>query len=373
MRFRPLICLLVWGALWLVPNTAQLQPTPEAPSTTTPAVAPEPTPAVSASSVPARPLSPRAKAAAYDSAPSTVFVGFYVNSLRDVDAQRQTFQADLYYWIRYRRRGTELVDEELEELRFINGDIEVMELEDRKAIDDLNYVLYRVKGQFHFHADFRRYPFDHQKLPIRVQHGYLHADQLQIQADLKSYERSKFAAHKTALGEHVAFADMIVTDVTHQVKESVYHTDFGDKSDLHGTTKKSTYVMSIIAQREVWPFLIKIVIPLLIIQILAYLVFFVAADRIDVAVGLTVTSLLASIAFQISLADSLPDIGYLTTADRIFHLSYFLIMAAMGQMVYAYNLFAEQKIEAARRLDLIGRIIYPIVFFVGVGLICWLW
>jgi hypothetical protein len=106
---------------------------------------------------------------------------------------------------------------------------------------------------------------------------------------------------------------------------------------------------------------------------LAYLVFYVAADRIDVAVGLTVTSLLASIAFQISLADSLPDIGYLTTADRIFHLSYFLIMVAMGQMVYAYNLFVAEQAERARSLDLAGRVLYPLVFFVGVALICFHW
>jgi hypothetical protein len=46
-------------------------------------------------------------------------------------------------------------------------------------------------------------------------------------------------------------------------------------------------------------------------------------------------------------------------------------MVAMGQMVYAYNLFMEQKLELSRKLDIVGRIFYPLVFFVGVGLICW--
>jgi|GEM_PF-769532 len=314
-------------------------------------------------------LTRRSRAVAPGAAPIRVHVGFYVNALREVDAHAQTF-ADLFYWLRYRRRGVELEDPEIEELRFVNADVESMELEERKAIGEYNYVLYRVKAQFHFLADFRRYPFDIQKLPIEVQHGYLRADQLQIIGDHRSAKRSDFSAHRQGLADAVGLADMDVTDVEHGEAQRTYHSDFGDSTDPVGTTTVSVYSMVIVAAREVWPFLIKIVIPLLIIQILAYLVFFMAADRIDVAVGLTVTSLLASITFLISLADSLPDIGYLTTADRIFHLSYFLIMVAMGQMVYAYHLFVENKLEQAQRLDMVGRIVYPLVFFAGVAAIC---
>jgi hypothetical protein len=322
---------------------------------------------------PSAKLSRRAAAAAYKDAGQEMVVGFYVNALREVDAHAQTFRADLFYWLRYRRRAPGLVDEELEEIRFVNGDIESQELEERKALDDFNYVMYRVRGTFHFHANFHRYPFDVQELPIEVQHGFLRADQLHISPDRWSYRRAGLPETMYALGERIDLIDMHVTSVRHESTTHRYRTDFGDREDPLGSSTVSTYRMVIVAGREVWPFLIKIVIPLLIIQILAYLVFFIAADRIDVAVGLTVTSLLASIAFQISLSDSLPDIGYLTTADRIFHLSYFLIMTAMGQMVYAYNLFSTDQLARARNVDLIGRAIYPVVFFGGVALICWRW
>lgn len=319
------------------------------------------------------PVSKRAQAAAYTGAPSELTVGFYVNALREVDAHAQTFRADLFYWLRYPRRSEQLVDDELEEVRFVNGDVESQELEERKAIGSFNYVMYRVRAQFHFRANFRRYPFDVQELPIEVQHGFLRADQLRIAPDKTSYARAQGPPALRGLGEGVGLMDMHVTEVRHEATTRTYLTDFGDRTDPVGSTTVSAYRMRIVAERDVWPFLIKIVIPLLIIQILAYLVFFVAADHIDVAVGLTVTSLLASIAFQISLADSLPDIGYLTTADRIFHLSYFLIMFAMGQMVYAYNLFVAELPEQAKKLDLIGRAVYPVAFFAGVALICWRW
>jgi hypothetical protein len=318
-------------------------------------------------------LSRRVQAAAHKGPGLEMIVGFYVHALREVDAHAQTFRADLFYWLRYKRRAPGLIDEELEEIRFVNGDIEAQELEERKALDDYNYVMYRVRGTFHFHANFHRYPFDVQQLPIEVQHGFLRADQLRITPDRWSYRRADLPANMYGLGERLDLIDMHVSSVRHEQTSHRYLTDFGDREDPLGSTTVSAYRMVIVAAREVWPFLFKIVIPLLIIQILAYLVFFIAADRIDVAVGLTVTSLLASIAFQISLADSLPDIGYLTTADRIFHLSYFLIMMAMGQMVYAYNLFIADQLERARKVDLIGRIAYPVVFFAGVALICWRW
>lgn len=298
-----------------------------------------------------------------------VVVGFYVNALHELDAQAQTFRADLYFWLRYRPRSGGLIDEELEEIRFVNGDIESSELEERKAIGAETYVLSRVRALFHFHADFRRYPFDAQHLPIEVQHAFLQASSLEIVPDAASYRRDGQAMRRAGLGDGLALVDMFITGVHHHIGRHTYRTDFGDPTDVASSTTFDRYSMIIETQREVWPFLFKIVIPLLIIQVLAYLVFYIAPDRIDVAVGLAVTSLLASIAFQISLSDSLPDIGYLTTADHIFHLSYFLIMVAMAQMVYAYNLFSEGQTERAIRLDRLSRIAYPIVFFVGVALI----
>jgi hypothetical protein len=300
----------------------------------------------------------------------TVTVGLYVNALREVDAQKQTFDADLFYWLRYTRRGTELTDEELEEVRFANGEVTSLEIEERKALGNENFVLMRVRATFHFHADFRHYPFDVQELPVRVQHGAFLADQLELKADLRSFQRAGVREDRQGLGNHVQLADMVVTGVRHEIGTHTYRTDFGDYSDPLPSTTYSRYTMTIETRREVTPFFIKIVIPLLIIQILAYLVFFVAADRIDVAVGLTVTSLLASIAFQSALSDSLPDIGYLTTADRIFHLSYFLIMTAMAQMVYQYNVDLQGDKQRVKLIDVIGRVLYPIVFFGGVWLIC---
>lgn len=296
-------------------------------------------------------------------------VGFYVNELREVDSRTQTYRADLYYWLRYPAPVAGDRDESLESIEFVNGELETDVEQERKRVGGDIYVIHRARGRFHFRADYHRYPFDVQRFPIEIEHvSFLQSD-LSIRPDYRSYRRSGVPRNRLGLGENVALSDMRITQVLHERPSHTYRSDFGDPSVETPSSTYSRYRMTVVARRNSTSFFIKILIPLAIIQILAYLVFFVPADRLDVAVGLTVTSLLASIAFQISLSDSLPDIGYLTTADRIFHLSYFMVMGAMAQTVLTFNLESEGKRELADRIEQHARWIYPLLFVGGLAFI----
>jgi hypothetical protein len=88
-----------------------------------------------------------------------------------------------------------------------------------------------------------------------------------------------------------------------------------------------------------------------------------------VAVGLTVTSVLACIAFQLTVADDLPSIGYIVTSDRIFHLCYFLIMMAMAETVYTHSLEKHGRGRAAARIEHLSRSLYPALLVLGLFVI----
>ena len=124
-------------------------------------------------------------------------------------------------------------------------------------------------------------------------------------------------------------------------------------------------------QRIFVPYLLKILTPLTIILILSYLVFFIPAESLDVASALTVTSLLACIAFEWSVSGALPNIGYVVMSDRIFHLCYVLIMLAMAQTVYTFALERQGRLKFADRLETVGRFVFPLGFISGVSLIAW--
>lgn len=49
-----------------------------------------------------------------------------------------------------------------------------------------------------------------------------------------------------------------------------------------------------------------------------YFVFFLPAEKLDIAAGLTVTSLLSEIAFQTAMSTDIPAIGYITYIDKVF-------------------------------------------------------
>ncbi len=91
-------------------------------------------------------------------------------------------------------------------------------------------------------------------------------------------------------------------------------------------------------QRNPAGILQKLALPLLVVLILAYLVFYISDYEIGTASALTVTALLAAIAFQWTLNDSLPKVSYMTIVDKIFYLVYSFIFCAMAQTVITFNL-----------------------------------
>ena len=67
-----------------------------------------------------------------------------------------------------------------------------------------------------------------------------------------------------------------------------------------------------------------------------YFVFFLPAEKLDIAAGLTVTSLLSAIAFQTAMSTDIPAIGSITYIDKVFYTCYFLIALSMAQSLITY-------------------------------------
>jgi hypothetical protein len=309
-------------------------------------------------------------------------IGLYVNAVREVDWSAQNFLVDFYWWIRYPCPASDEERSRLEALEFVNGNLGMAqeakaqmlehETQEWKMVRGENgperYVSFRTIGRFYFQANFAKYPFDRQQLPIIIEHEVLTADELEMVDDEQSYRRASAPNHQWGLAPSMRVPGLTITGATRRFESSGYDTNFGDP-DIEGTTSFARATFTIEVARSYWPYLFKILVPLGIILILAYLVFFVPARELEVAVGLTVTSVLASIAFQLTVADDLPNIGYLVTSDLIFYLCYFLIMTAMVETVYTHNLEKKGRKELADAIERLARYLYPGLLIVGVALI----
>ena len=117
-------------------------------------------------------------------------------------------------------------------------------------------------------------------------------------------------------------------------------------------------------QRNPAGILQKLALPLLVVLILDYLVFYIPNYKFGTASALTVTALLAAIAFQWTLNDSLPKVSYMTIVDKIFYLVYSFIFYAMAQTVITFNLskLSDDMKKLSHRIEVHSRYLFPVLF-----------
>jgi hypothetical protein len=176
------------------------------------------------------------------------------------------------------------------------------------------------------------------------------------------------------LADDVTLPEFSISGAERKVSSHRYETHFGDPTLMEaGASSNHSFISSRITlaihvRRVFTPYLVKIMIPLVICLLLPYLVFFIDAVNLDVAAGLTVTSLLACVAIQLTVVPGLPDVGYVVTSDLLFYLAYLLSMLAMAQTVWTYSI-AQSNPVLAHWMDVVGRFVYPVIFAAGFALI----
>lgn len=119
---------------------------------------------------------------------------------------------------------------------------------------------------------------------------------------------------------------------------------------------------------RLWQFyLSRYFLPLFLIVALAYGLFWIKPEDLGSAASVGITCMLAIIAFQLTQADSLPRVAYLTLADRVYIVCYLATAAALGLVLWESYAAANGRLAAAERLDARMRRFFPVAFFGLVG------
>jgi len=282
------------------------------------------------------------------------------------------FTVDAYWWLRYETPEDTTLIKEIENIEFVNGDnIEFGTDFRNEFIDSFSkkkivYLAGHMKGDFVFYPNYRYYPQDKLVLPITIESKNLESAKCQLVADTASYE---IVSEKVmGVANDIEIPSFTISNSRYINNEKIYETNFGDlRFQTH--LKYSRLKFEIILERKSTTFLLKILIPIILITLMAYLVFFIPAAKLEVAVGLTVTSLLSCIAVQLTLSNEIPVTGYLIASDKIFYLSYAIITLAMVQTVLTFNLQRSKKqrlIKLAHKFEILARWLYPVIFTIVV-------
>lgn len=298
--------------------------------------------------------------------PVPVAFGLYVKELQ-VDFAHTSFQTSFYWWLRFPAPADTAVLRQLQQLDFVNGTLSKFEVAETRFTPhrDTVYVTGVCAGSFLCTPDFHHFPFEVQRLPVVLESAVLDTSLVRLVPDLGAYPPAEWRSSRLGLDSAVAVPGFDITGARFRPAQKVYQTNFGDRAFKQRLAyARLTYEVDLTRQPR--SLLLKMLIPNIFILLTAYLVFFVPANRLDVAVGLTVTALLASIALQLTFQTGLPVVGYLTVADKLFYLFYFLITFALVQTIITHRLDMGKRLTLANRLEVVGRYLYPLMLLVGV-------
>jgi hypothetical protein len=112
----------------------------------------------------------------------------------------------------------------------------------------------------------------------------------------------------------------------------------------------------------------KLGLPLTLIALMAYGVYFIPATAVAQQIGLSMTAMLTLIAYMLTLGNTLPRISYLTRADRFFVGSALLVFLGLVKALLTIVLAQSTNATLVERADRWGRLIYPIVMFANFAL-----
>ncbi|MDJ0780914.1 MAG: ABC transporter substrate-binding protein [Desulfosarcinaceae bacterium] len=302
-----------------------------------------------------------------------VYTGIDINEISNIDPRSGTFSVDFYLWFRH----TESLDYSKIEFPNAVGAIHLSDPIMKMRIDDISHSSYRIKGDFQEEFNFRDYPFDSQKLNIRLRHKRRNNNDLLFVADdigmqqngdpqLMENPKGHPIIHTEGewhLQNVMVFSDISATDST-LGNPQMFH----DTADTDIDYSRFNVVTEI--KRNAKNYVLSNLIPLFIIILLGYAMLFVPPQGppFVARMNLGVTALLTAIILSVRASSQLPDIGYLVALDYIYFATYALLLSGIIISVAVLVAYLRGRELLVKRLEMIGRVVQPLYFFTAIGI-----
>jgi len=124
----------------------------------------------------------------------------------------------------------------------------------------------------------------------------------------------------------------------------------------------SRYNFEITAHRITSFYVWKVILPLCLIVVMSWCVFWISPTESGTQIGLSATSVLTLVAFIFATTNMLPALGYFTRLDQFIMGSTVLVFLALIQSVTTSYLVATERRQASFRMDLVCRVAFPAAF-----------
>jgi len=208
----------------------------------------------------------------------------------------------------------------------------------------------RLAGPLAVNLDLRRFPFDVQRLPIEIVSYRYAPDEL------------VFSPRSELVGQ----TGELSGDDWHFRAGETERTFF--RFDDRGAGR-SLLTFTVVAERQAGYYVLTLVLPMTLIMFLAWMVHWLPPDMVPARMGMASATVFSLIAFGVSFRLTLPEIGYLTAADRFVMYSILLVLVSLALTVATVRRVSAEQHDAAVRLTQRARIAFPFLYALAVVLL----
>lgn len=127
----------------------------------------------------------------------------------------------------------------------------------------------------------------------------------------------------------------------------------------------SVLTLRILANRDADFFIYRVLLPLFLVVAMSWAVFWVPPERFEFQIGLGATSMLTVIAFNLTIGNNLPALGYLTALDAMIIWAILLVFLSIVEALCAGLWQQKGYSERAHTLDLVSRFAFPFSLIAG--------
>lgn len=287
-----------------------------------------------------------------------VYVSVILNNISEVNASSQIIKADIVMtarWndprLKHNENGGRLEDPQKiwgPFLTFSNRLNITKSFPEQVTIfeDGTVYYTQRIFGDFTQNLNFREFPFDTQNFEMRLIEISFNSSDITLEPDPDI---------SSGVGKNISLSDWKIENW--ELTRSEY-------SVTEDSQELPSLVFKITAKRESGFYLLIFVIPLILIIMMSWIVFWLPPNLSSSQISVATTSMLTLIAYRFIVTSYLPRISYLTRMDIFILGSSILIFMTLVLAAFSANINAKGKGDLARKYDKRFRWIFPILYMI---------
>jgi peptide/nickel transport system substrate-binding protein len=270
-----------------------------------------------------------------------VYIGVFLHDITKFNQKDGVFDVDLEVWAKW--------SGDFDPKKIVLANAAATERQDlgREKDGSWSSKRWRVRGTLRGQFPLRRFPFDQPNITVEFELPEIEG---QLVPDLAS----------SGMAKRFSITDWLYDpEFKPLVSRRSYSSDMGRLITEGKPTSARRVGFSVTLRRPIVMALLKLFLPLAIIALVALIALFLHPQLIDSRSAIGITALLSCFAFQYTVSDSLPDVAYLTLADKLFFLAYMVSSAALVVSVAAHSMFRTNHLGGARWLDRVFRVLLP--------------